>query len=333
MVTGGAGYIGSHVLVELLERGDEAIVFDSFVRGHQEAIDRAARIGGGRVSVVRGDLCDTQLLTEALLAHRPDAVVHCAAYKSVGESVAHPERYRRNNVAGTRSLADALAASDCRRVVYASTGAVYGDADHPAGIDETAELRPMSPYASTKADGERILARASEEHGLTGVHLRFFNVCGAHPSTELGEFDDVPTNLLPVLMKQVVSVTTPRATVFGTDYDTPDGSCIRDYIHVCDIASGIVAAVDATVEGPPVRVYNLGTGTGCSVLQMIRAVEAAWGRSFDTRLGDRREGDPAICVADPSRIARELGWRSRFELQDMVESTLGWTERRQVVPA
>ncbi|MEO0605857.1 MAG: UDP-glucose 4-epimerase GalE [Myxococcota bacterium] len=333
LVTGGAGYIGSHVLVELLLRGDEAIVFDSFERGHEDAVRRAERLGGGRVAVERGDLCDTGRVRDVLAAHEPDVVVHLAAYKSVGESIAHPERYERNNLQATRSLAAAMIESDCRRFVYASTGGVYGDAARPGAIDETAPLMPLSPYALTKAQGEAILSGAAEDHGFVGVNLRFFNVCGAHPSGELGEFADAPTNLLPVLMRQIVTSARPSVTVFGTDYATPDGSCIRDYIHICDIASGILAAVDATREGPPHRVYNLGTGRGCSVLQMVRAVEVAWGRNFVSHFGDRREGDPAVCVADPSRIARELGWRSRFALHDMVESTLGWTEQRHAVLA
>jgi len=333
LVTGGAGYIGSHVLVELLGRGDEAIVFDSFERGREDAIRRAERIGAGRVAVERGDLCDTPRVRDALQAHRPDVVVHLAAYKSVAESVAHPERYTRNNLEATRSLARALIESDCRRFVYASTGGVYGDADAPAAIDEATALRPMSPYAATKAGGEAVLSAAAEEHGLRGVHLRFFNVCGAHPSGELGEYVDAPTNLLPVLTRQLVFGASPEITLFGTDYETPDGTCIRDYIHVGDIASGIVAAVDATATGPALRIYNLGTGRGCSVLEMVRAVERASGRRFAVRQGARRDGDPAMCVADASRIAREIGWQSRYGLDDMVETALQWTERQVGVVA
>lgn len=323
VVTGAAGYVGSHVLADLLARGDRALVLDSFERGRIEAVRRAEAIGGSAAEVLRVDLCDTAAVTAGLRAFAPDAVIHCAAFKAVGESVAHPERYERNNVLATRSLAAALRELGIGRVVYASTGAVYGDADEPGAIAETSELRPINPYASTKAEGERILAAAAP----SVVNLRFFNVCGAHPSGELGEYVDAPQNLLPVLMRELLGSSSPKLTVFGTDWPTRDGSCIRDYVHVCDIASALVAALDATGLAGGARTYNVGTGLGSSVLEIHEAVCRISGVPIERIDGPRRPGDPAICVADPSRIAAELGWKARFTLDDMVRTTLAWTRR------
>lgn len=326
VVTGGAGYIGSHLLVDLLARGDDVLVVDSFERGTEEAVRRAQDLGGRAAAVWRGDLLDGAGLSVALRRFGPEAVVHCAAFKAVAESIEFPARYERNNRDATRSLASVLEAFGVERVVYASTGSVYGDADAPHAITEDAPLRPMSPYADTKAAGEELLRRLPAPTSV--ISLRFFNVCGAHPSGQLGEYVERPLNLVPILLRELATAAEPTLTVFGLDYPTPDGSCLRDYVHVCDITSGLVAALDATATRGRRGTYNLGTGRGSSVLELHRAVERASGRSIRRIDGPRRPGDPAICVADPSRAAAELGWRARFDLDAMVETAVRWSGLR-----
>ncbi len=331
VVTGGGGYIGSHLLVELLERGDEVLVVDSFVRGHPEAVARAERLAGRSATTWRGDLLDRTGLRAALVGFRAEAVVHCAAFKAVGESVAFPERYERNNTEATAALAEVLRELRIGRVVYASTGSVYGDADRAQAIPESAPLRPKSPYAATKAAGERLLAELPAP--VSVVSLRFFNVCGAHPSAGLGEYVDAPLNLVPILLRELAThPEAPALTVFGTDWPTPDGSCVRDYVHVRDIATGLVAALDATARPGFRGTFNLGTGTGSSVLRIADVVEQVSGRRFTRRHGERRPGDPAVCVADPTAAARALGWTARYDLHDMVDSAWRWTRALVAAP-
>lgn len=325
LVTGGAGYIGSHLVVELLHAGHSVVVLDNLSRGRREAVERAATLGGSNVPLEQVDLCDTAAVQRVLKKHQPAVVAHIAAFKSVSESVSHPERYERNNVEATRSLATALRATGTDKVVYASTGSVYGDRPCEA-FQESDALHPINPYAATKLGGEHVLDAFSEQTGASVAHMRFFNVVGAHPSGELGEFGDESTNLLPILLDQLAG-RRKSVTVFGTDWDTDDGTCIRDYIHVCDIARGLLAAVDQVGAITGSRVFNLGTGTGTSVRALIHAVESAADQRIVTTDGPRREGDPGVSVAGNERIRRELGWAAQHDLTDMVTTALRWSRR------
>jgi len=324
LLTGGAGYIGSHVLAELLDRGHEVVVADSLERGLQEAVDRAQQVTRRSTVLEVGDLEDPSFTRTVFERHRPEALVHCAAYKFVGESVEKPDLYHRKNVVVTEVVAKAAVDAGVTNVVYASTGAVYGDSDAAESIRETQALQPMSPYASTKAEGERVLERIGGDHWSVS-HMRFFNVGGAHPSGELGEYVDKPGNLLPIIMRSIFRDDTPGLTVFGDDYDTADGTCIRDYVHVMDIASGIAAALESPGPRGGARAFNLGTGRGLSVLGMIDAVEGVWGHDLKRIMGARRAGDPAVCVANVDKMRDVLGWSSRYSVDDMVRSALNWS--------
>jgi len=324
LVTGGAGYVGSHIAVELLQRGDEVVVVDSLERGYREAVERASAIAGRPIALLVGDLCDRTFL-DAVFEDAPvDAVLHCAAFKSVAESVAHPERYERNNVEATRTLVDAMEAAGVRRMVFSSTGSVYGQPDCPT-ITEASTLQPLSPYAASKVECERILSALASDLNWGVVNLRFFNVCGAHRSGQLGEFAEKSTNLMPILLTGLRDPH-PRVTVFGSDYPTPDGTCIRDYVHVCDVAQANVMALDRTVE-PRLWTWNVGTGRGASVLEVVQAVQRASGKAIEAVAGDRRAGDPAAVVADVARARTELGFVTRYALGDMVRTALRWMER------
>lgn len=319
LVTGGAGYIGSHLVAALLERGHRVVVLDDLSRGTEAALTRAEQVGGGWIEREIGDVCDEDFVRGVFHRHPVQAVLHLAAFKSVEESVRDPASYDRVNAQGTRTLARAAVAAGVGRLVYASTAAVYGDAEAPLAEDDP--IAPVSPYAAAKYLGEQEL-EAAFGHDRSLVHTRFFNVCGAHPSGQLGEFVDRPQNLVPVLLKAARD--RAPVTVFGTDWPTPDGTCVRDYVHVVDIASGLLAALDATRRERGVRAYNLGTGRGASVLEVVAAVERAVGRPFTRQVGPRRAGDPARSVADPTRALRELGWVASHDLDAMAAHAWAW---------
>ena len=325
VVTGGAGYIGSHVVVELLQAGFDVHVLDNLCRGRREAVERAAKLGGRDVPLHVVDLNDTEAVTTLIGELAPHAVLHVAAFKSVSESVAHPERYDLNNVQATQSLATALGATGVQRVVYASTGSVYGDRACEA-FHETDPTAPINPYAATKLGGEDVLAQFAADGGAHVASMRFFNVVGAHPSAELGEFGDESTNLLPILLDQL-SGRRAHVTIFGTDWDTPDGTCIRDYVHVCDIASALVAALQHIDDIDGHRVFNVGTGIGTSVRAMVQAVQQEAGQVIETIDGPRREGDPGVSVAGVTRIEEELSWTAQHDLDSMVRTALAWNQR------
>ena len=325
LVTGGAGFIGSHAVASALAQGHRVVVLDDLSRGSEDAVRRAERLGGGTVALEVGDLCDPAFTRSVLSRWRPDAVVHLAALKRVAESVRDPERYREVNIGGTEVLADEMVAAGLRRVVYASSGSVYGNALTPEAIPESAAIRPVSPYADTKVAGERAL---EARPGLGAVvHLRFFNVCGAHPSGQLGEAEDRTQNLMPVAL--CAARDGAVLPVFGTDWPTRDGTCIRDYIHVQDIVSGIEAARVDTARRPGVRAYNLGTGTGRTVLEVIEAVRRATGASLVTQDAPRRPGDPPSGVADASLARDQLAWQPRYGLDQMAEHAWRWMARPQ----
>jgi UDP-glucose 4-epimerase len=307
------------VTEELLKGGDEVVVYDSLYKGHREAVVEGA-------AFVKGDLLDTALLRETLTQHRVEAVVHMAADSLVGESVKEPAKYFRNNVLGGLSLLDAMRGAGVSRLVFSSTAAVYGEpAKQP--IEESDPTQPTNPYGETKLAFERSLRWYDEAYGLKFVSLRYFNAAGA--TERSGERHDPETHLIPIVL-QAAAGSRPEVTVFGADYPTPDGTCVRDYIHVVDLAQAHVLALHALVKGHPSSIYNLGCGgEGYSVKQVIDCAHRVTGKVIPVRQGPRRAGDPAVLIASSARIVRELGWRPKHQQLDViVESAWRWMQRR-----
>lgn len=316
LVTGGAGYIGSHTARLLQELGRDVVVLDTLERGYREAV--------GDIDLVVGDIADSRLVGKVCRKYDIDSVIHFAAYKAVGESVADPLRYYRNNVAGSVALVDALLEHDVKHVVFSSSAAVYGNPDS-SPVNEDAPLRPESPYAQTKADIEHLLS-SCDAVGMRSVSLRYFNAAGAHESGDLGEDWSATSNLVPAVMK-VLFGAAPTLEVFGEDYPTADGSCVRDYVHVTDLADAHVKALDYLGSGGKSLVCNVGTGQGTSVKQLIEVTESVTGRSLPHRISGRRAGDPASVYADPTLIRAVLGWRATRDLREIISSAYRWHER------
>jgi len=322
LVTGGAGYIGSHLVVELLSAGHDVIVLDDFSSGHPEAIVRAGALAGRRCRLLGGDIGDAALLSRALSG--VDVVFHLAGYKSIADSMARPEEYFANNIGGTVSLLGAMQEAGVRRIVYSSSASVYGG-HHRELIGEDAPLLPESPYGVSKAEGERLLGWMVRLRGWSAISLRYFNPVGAHPSGEIGESFEQTGNLLPRVLK-VLTRDGPPLTIFGTDYDTPDGTCLRDYIHICDLSRAHLVALELLGE-PGHSIFNVGTGRPRSVRQVLDACERATGRKVPAVEGPRRPGDVAMTAADPSLFREATGFQTRFGLDEMVASAWRWCQK------
>ncbi len=327
LVTGGAGYIGSHTCVELLQAGHEVVVLDSLVNSKEESVRRVRELTGRDLTFHRVDLLDAEAVGRALDDAPVDAAIHFAGLKAVGESVRIPLRYYHNNLTGTLLLCAAMAARGVKRIIFSSSATVYGD-PVTVPITEDAPLAPASPYGQTKAMIERILNdlhRADPDWNV--VILRYFNPVGAHPSGRIGEDPNgIPNNLMPFIA-QVAVGQQPELAVFGADYPTPDGTGVRDYIHVVDLALGHVRALAKLEDAAAVRTYNLGTGRGYSVLEMVHAFQQASGRRIPYRIVDRRPGDIAVCYADPSRAQAELGWQATRGVAEMCADAWRWQSR------
>lgn len=324
LLTGGAGYIGSHVLLCCLEAGHEVVVLDDFSNSSPEALARVEGLTAERVTLWRGDIRDGALLGQIFARHKIDAVLHFAGLKAVGESVADPLAYYDVNLGGSVTLARAMAAAGVFRLVFSSTAAVYGDQARMP-LTETSALAPSSPYGRSKRMVEQVLADlcAADPRWSVAV-LRYFNPAGAHPSGRIGEDPrGVPANLIPYAM-QVAVGRRPELAIFGNDYPTPDGTGIRDYIHVMDLAQGHLAAMDHLADHAGHHVWNLGTGRGHSVLEVIRGMEQVINRPLPWRMAPRRPGDTAQCWADPARAAAELGWRATRGLDEMLADHWRW---------
>ena len=324
LVTGGAGYIGSHTVVELLAEGHDAVVLDNFANSSPRALDAVRRITNREVPLVRGDIADADCLDAVLAGTHFDAVIHFAALKAVGESVADPLRYYRNNLAGTATLLDRMAAHDVKTVVFSSSAAVYGE-PRSVPITEDAPTAPASPYARSKLMVEDLLRDLHVADPAWRISiLRYFNAVGAHPTGHLGEDPaGIPANLLPYVA-QVATGQRDFVPVFGDDYATPDGTGVRDYLHVADLARGHVRALEHLAEGPRLAVHNLGTGRGSSVLDVIEALESASAHPIPRRVVARRPGDIAVSVADPSRAKAELRWEPKHDLADCCRDLWRW---------
>ena len=318
LVTGGAGYIGSHTAHLLKRHGYEVIVADDLSRGHEH------NVRGFPFHRLR--MQDTAALTDLLTSVRIEAVVHFAAYIAVGESTQVPELYFSNNTGGTLSLLTAMVASGVSKIVFSSTAAVYG-MPQTVPIPESSPYSPLSPYGDSKVMVEKILDWMDQFRGLRSVCLRYFNACGADAASGLGEEHDPETHLIPLLLRAVT--TGEPITLFGDDYPTPDGTCIRDYIHVMDLADAHVLALRHLLNGGGSQRFNVGTGSGYSVREVLRAVEGVTGEKVPFRMGPRREGDAPVLVANSDKLKSALGWKPRYtDIHDIVRSAWEFQQRR-----
>jgi UDP-glucose-4-epimerase GalE len=314
LVTGGAGYIGSNTTLQLLDSGYDVVVVDNLSRGHREAVDP------GRLRVV--DLLDTERLKAVMEEAPVEAVIHFAAYIAVGESMKIPEVYFRNNVAGSLSLLTAMVSTGIKKLVFSSTAAVYGMPER-VPIPETEPYAPVSAYGESKVMVEKLLYWFDQIHDLRSICLRYFNAAGADPDCRAGECHEPETHLIPLLFRAIR--TGVPVTLFGDDYATPDGTCIRDYIHVTDLARAHILAVESLSAGHPSARFNAGTGRGFSVREVLRVVEEVTGYSVPHRIGPRREGDPPLLVADSGSLQKRLGWNPQYsDLKTIIETGWRW---------
>lgn len=325
LVTGGAGYIGSHTVVELLNAGHDVAIVDNLYNSSEKALERIEEITGKKPRFYKTDILDKEELNDVLKQEKPDAVIHFAGLKAVGESVRKPVEYYNNNITGTLNLIDAMRNNDVKNIIFSSSATVYGD---PAQIPITEECPKgtcTNPYGWTKWMLEQVLSdvqKADPEWNV--ILLRYFNPIGAHESGLIGEDPKgIPNNLLPYVA-QVAVGRLPEVGVFGDDYPTPDGTGVRDYIHVVDLAKGHVAALKKIEENAGCKVYNLGTGNGCSVLDVIHAFEKACGHPIPYSIKPRREGDVAECYSKCDLAKEELGWQAELDLDDMCASSWKW---------
>jgi UDP-glucose 4-epimerase len=326
LVTGGAGYIGTHILTVLAAHGHESVCVDNYANSSPRALDRVGEITGRSVHAYDVDIRDAAGLEAVLARHEVDSVIHMAGLKAVGESVQFPGRYHDNNVGGTRTLLEALAASSVRKFVFSSSATVYGMADRMP-IAEDAPTAPTSPYGENKLEIEGMLASlAARDPSWRVVNLRYFNPVGAHPSGRIGEDPaGIPNNLMPFVC-QVAAGRLSALQVFGNDYPTKDGTGVRDYIHVMDLAEGHVAALEAMagVAAGTVMTVNLGTGRGTSVLELVESFEKVNGVAIPRKFTARREGDVAVCYADASLAKAALRWAARLGIDEMCRDAWHW---------
>jgi UDP-glucose-4-epimerase GalE len=319
LVTGGAGYIGSTTAHLLARRGYSVVIVDDLSRGYQHNVRD--------LPFHKFNVADTPALSALLAREAVDAVVHFAAYIAVGESTQKPELYFSNNVGGTLSLLTAMTQTGVKRLVFSSTAAVYGT-PQVVPIPEDAPFAPVNPYGESKVMVEKILGWLDQYRGLRSIKLRYFNACGSDPESGLGEEHDPETHLIPLLLRAVV--TSNPINIYGGDYETADGTCIRDYIHVRDLAEAHVLALEKLLTGDASDAFNVGTGTGKSVMQVLRAVEEVTGRTVPFEIGPRRAGDPPVLVANSDKLKRTLAWTPRFpELTDIVATAWQFEKNRR----
>ena len=315
LVCGGAGYIGSHMVQLLLERGHDVTVFDNLSTGHRDAV-----VGG---SFEFGDLADSEALDRVLQSRSFDAVMHFAAFIRVEESVAQPGKYYRNNFCNTLNLLEALVRNGVRRFIFSSTAAVYGEPQY-VPVDEKHPRNPINPYGTSKRMVEDALFDYAAAYGLQSVPLRYFNAAGADPQARLGPRHDPLTHLIPLVLRAAAGVN-PNIRVFGRDYPTPDGTALRDYIHVSDLCEAHLAAIDYLRNGGETRAFNLGVGRGYSVQEVVDSVRRVTGRDFEVVTEGRRPGDPAQLFSDPSLANNVLGWKARYtEIDTIVQHAWAW---------
>ena len=318
LVVGGAGYIGAHTAKELAQAGFEPVVFDNLSEGHRYAVQWGP--------LVEGDLADSSSIKQALEEHHIDAVIQFAASAYVGESVENPRKYFRNNVTNTLNLLDAMLEMNVKHLVFSSTCATYGQPEH-VPIDEDHPQDPINPYGDTKLIVEKALRWYAQAYDLDYVALRYFNASGADESGLIGEDHDPETHLIPLIL-QAASGEREKIDIYGTDYPTDDGTAVRDYIHVTDLARAHMKALEYLQQGGESDVFNLGTGRGYSVREMIQTAEKVSGHSVNANEAPRRAGDPPRLIADPSKAARVLGWRAEYDLETIMQSAWQWQQKQ-----
>lgn len=316
LVLGGAGYIGSHTATELLDNGHEVVIADNLVTGYREAVPEKA-------TFYQGDLRDKDFLVDLLTKEKVDAVIHFAAFSLVGESVTNPLKYYENNLYGTKVLLDAMIETGVDKIVFSSTAATYGEPEN-IPILESDRTCPTNPYGETKLAMEKMISWAAKAHGLHFVSLRYFNACGAHKSGKIGEAHNPESHLIPLVL-QVPNGKREFVSIYGNDYDTPDGTCIRDYIHVTDLAKAHILAVEYLMNGGESDIFNLGNGVGYSVKEVIETARKVTGHPIPAKEEARRAGDPARLVASGKKARKILGWEPEIkDLADIISSAWKW---------
>lgn len=325
LITGGAGYIGSHTALELLNEGYEVVVYDNLYNSSKESLSRVEELTGKKIAFYEGDILDEDKLRSVFETEKIDAVIHCAALKAVGESVRKPLEYYHNNITGTLTLLKVMNEMGTKNIVFSSSATVYGDPEVIPITEQCPKGQCTNPYGWTKSMMEQIMSDLQKAHPEWNVILlRYFNPVGAHESGRIGEDPKgIPNNLMPYI-SQVAVGKREKLGVFGDDYDTPDGTGVRDYIHVTDLAVGHVKAINYIFSNPGLDIINLGTGVGYSVLDMVKAFSKACGKEIPYEIQPRREGDIAMCYADPSKAAKVLGWKAERGLDEMCADSWRW---------
>jgi UDP-glucose 4-epimerase len=320
LVTGGAGYIGSHYVLYERARGSDVVVLDNLVNGHRDAVFDT--------SLVEGDISDRATLRAVIQGHKVDSVVHFAAFASVGESVEHPERYYNNNVAGTLALLDSMVEHGVRHFVFSSSCATFGNPVY-VPMDEEHPQSPINPYGESKYICEKMMSAYDQAHGLRFASLRYFNAAGADPEGRIGESHDPESHLIPLILQTALGKR-ENITVFGTDYDTPDGTCIRDYVHIMDLAQAHALALDRLRRGAESEFFNLGTEHGHSVREVIHLCDQVTGKPIKVMEGPPRAGDPPRLVATASKARSVLGWKPRYaDLRETIQTAWKWEQNRR----
>lgn len=328
LVTGGAGYIGSHMVTMLLERGENVVVVDNFATSSPIVFDNIKKICNRDVKYYECDIADKVNLDKVFKQNNIDAVIHFAAFSLVGESVTNPMKYYENNIYGTKCLLEVMLNNNVNKIVFSSTAAVYGDPD-VVPILETNKTDPTNPYGETKLAIEKMMKWFDRAYGLKYVALRYFNACGAHPSGLIGENHNPETHLIPIIL-QVANGKRAEFAIYGDDYATPDGSCIRDYIHICDLAEAHILAIKYLLEGNDSNVFNLGNGVGFSVKQVLDTAEKVVGANIAHKIGARREGDPAVLTASSEKAQRVLGWKPKMnDLSTIISTAWNYHSNKQ----
>lgn len=320
LVTGAAGYIGSHCAMALLEKGEEIVIIDNLSTGHIETIETLKKYGS--LKFYQGDISDSAFLNKIFSENKIDAVIHFAAFSQVGESVKNPEKYYNNNVLGTLNLLNVMLSNNIKKIVFSSTAATYGEPEYTP-IDENHPQKPINPYGKTKLMIENIMDDYDKAYGLKSVRLRYFNVAGADKQARIGEWHEPETHLIPNILKSVFD-TTKTFKIFGTDYDTKDGTCIRDYIDMDDLISAHLLALDYLLSGGNTDFFNLGTNCGNSVREVFDSCEKILNQKICVETLARREGDPAILVADNTKAKSILKWIPKNTLKDSIQKAYNW---------
>ena len=323
LVTGGAGYIGSHTCVELLNNGYEVVVMDNLYNASEKAVERVQQITGKTLKFYNADMLDQPAMDQIFEAEKPDAVIHFAANSLVGESMVNPLKYYDNNLCGTKTMVQSLVEHGIDKIVFSSTAATYGEPEK-VPIVETDRTEPTNTYGETKLSMEKMFKWVGRAHGLRYVSLRYFNACGAHVSGQIGEDHNPETHLIPLIL-QVPNGKREAISIFGTDYDTKDGTCVRDYIHVTDLAQAHILAVKYLMEGNESNIFNLGNGVGFTVKEVIETARKVTGKPIKAVEEGRRAGDPAVLIASSEKAKNILGWKPEHaDLEEIIASAWKW---------